>query len=414
MGETTKSWTKTLVLEWAPPFCWPRADGPTGFGAGDILGDGWVGGVGGIGRISWVGGISWVSWVGWVGRISGISWVGRIGRISGDNSVSGFGWVLSDSGFDWYSDSWVSWDSGVGGRISGVGAGGRLGGVRGAAATDADLAVGQDLLFGASHLSSAEGVHAGVIRVIHKVVDGVNTSTWAAVLASGASASSSALRRSVIDHITGTRASTLEHVIETQPMSDFVSQRLSLIIVCQASSRQTGIKDHNTIIFRVTGIVGWEGGIAKKSLAGTGFETDGVDVEGGCVAFAELALHFGLSVDIGADTGEPCGIAGAGGLLESEGDTARAVVIVHSINAGLDLAIGNVSSGEIIALGDNVPDDIDRTRTGGFDRDEVCGIRAEALLVGGDSSLVQVRSATTCRSLNGLKGESKSRRSRQE
>lgn len=226
-------------------------------------------------------------------------------------------------------------------------------------------------------------------------MDRVNTSTGAAVLGGGASASSSALSGSVADHIAFSRASTLEDVIETQPMSNFVRQSLSLVIVLQTSSGQARVEDNNTIVFRVSGIVGWESGIAEKTLSITGLEADGVDVEGGCVTFAERALHFGLGSSLGTDTAEPAGVAGAGGLGQTEGDTRRAIVFVHSVNVGLDFAIRDVSSGGVVTLGDDVPDDGDRSRRSSLNGNHVGGIRAETFFIGGDSSLIQVRSAST-------------------
>ena len=79
-----------------------------------------------------------------------------------------------------------------------------------------------------SGLAGAELVHAGIVGVVHEVVNWVLAGVFvslAGVLALGASLSGISLGWSVIDLVT-TIAAVLEGVEKTQPVSNFVSGSL--------------------------------------------------------------------------------------------------------------------------------------------------------------------------------------------
>jgi len=71
----------------------------------------------------------------------------------------------------------------------------------------------------------ADGVNYSLIRVVHEVVDGVNTRVGrasAGVLSDRASAGAGSLSWSVGNPIIGGTATTLEGVEETEPVTNFV------------------------------------------------------------------------------------------------------------------------------------------------------------------------------------------------
>lgn len=74
----------------------------------------------------------------------------------------------------------------------------------------------------ASNLPSSEAIKARIIAVIHPVVDRINTTTRARVLANRATRRSRALGGSVGDGVAGGRAAALEDVVEAQVVADFV------------------------------------------------------------------------------------------------------------------------------------------------------------------------------------------------
>ena len=85
-----------------------------------------------------------------------------------------------------------------------------------------------DLLVEALRLTGSELVHAAIVGVIHEVVNGIGASGVRAGLGvvGGASKGSILLGGSVSDLITLTVASTLEGVVETDPVANFVGQGL--------------------------------------------------------------------------------------------------------------------------------------------------------------------------------------------
>ena len=80
----------------------------------------------------------------------------------------------------------------------------------------------------AGSLTSGELSHAGVIGVVHEVVDGVYTSARAGVTAGGAAKGRHLLGGGVGDTVAGSAAAALEGVVEANPVTGFVRQGLQL------------------------------------------------------------------------------------------------------------------------------------------------------------------------------------------
>ena len=65
-----------------------------------------------------------------------------------------------------------------------------------------------------------------VVRVVHVVVDGVESGARACITSRGATAGWRGFRRGVVHHVPHTGAPALEGMIEANPMSSFVCEGL--------------------------------------------------------------------------------------------------------------------------------------------------------------------------------------------
>lgn len=116
------------------------------------------------------------------------------------------------------------------------------------------------------NLTISEPIHARIVAVIHPVVDRVNTTTGARVLANRAAGSDSLLGRGVSDRIAGARAAALEDVVETEPVADFVGGGGALV---EGSGGAAG-KGVCEVDAAVEGFVGGRGGGGGEVAPGSG------------------------------------------------------------------------------------------------------------------------------------------------
>ena len=77
-----------------------------------------------------------------------------------------------------------------------------------------------------------------------RLTDGVHATTGAGVAANGASRSGGGLGRGISDEVSGSCATTLESVVKPDPVTDFVSEGLSAIIVRGRSSGEARIEEN--------------------------------------------------------------------------------------------------------------------------------------------------------------------------
>jgi hypothetical protein len=89
------------------------------------------------------------------------------------------------------------------------------------------------------------GVKNSLIRVIHVVLNGIQTSLrWARVTTAWASTSSRKLLRGVGNAVARAGAGvTLEGVQETKPVTDLVSDGLALVEVGRGAAWDSGVQD---------------------------------------------------------------------------------------------------------------------------------------------------------------------------
>lgn len=116
-------------------------------------------------------------------------------------------------------------------------------------------------------------------------------------------------------------------MIQSDPMTRLMRQRLPLVVIGRRSAGQAGEEDDGAVVGGVAGVVGGEGGVSEETAGGG--EGDGVDVEGVRTALTESFLHGGLLGGAGADVVEPVGVGRACRGGEGEGNARAGVVGVQ-------------------------------------------------------------------------------------
>jgi len=211
--------------------------------------------------------------------------------------------------------------------------------------SDSNLgAVSSPLLLNPGHLAGGELVHASILSVVHEVVykseisifpsrvqqeeltDGVNTSNvGAGIAADGASISSGGLSGGVGNRVTRAAATTLESMVETEPVTNLVSQSLAEVVRGRSTAGDAGEEDDNTIVLGLRGVGRGESSISQKTSSGARDETDGVDVEVLGCALAVGVLHGGLDGGGRANGVEPVGVGHPVGGGEGEAEARPSI-----------------------------------------------------------------------------------------
>jgi len=200
-------------------------------------------------------------------------------------------------------------------------------------------------------------------------VDGIETLAGAGITGSGAASGGGNLSRGIGDKVTISIASTLEGVVEPNPMSDLVSRGASQVEVSPGTARKGRVANDDSVIIGVGRVVGREGGITEKTLAIAGSKTDGVEVECAGVSHSESVLHGSLLGSIWRGAAEPAGIQCPGDVLQPENKTSSVIVLIQDIDLSLDLGIRNVTSRDATAGVDNVEVNRDLEDSSGSDPD---------------------------------------------
>jgi hypothetical protein len=222
-----------------------------------------------------------------------------------------------------------------------------------------DSTVDGDLIPETGYLARGEAGHARVVGVVHVVVDGVNGPTGAGITRSGATIGGGSLRRGIGDRVT-TGASTLEGVVEPDPVSDLMGRGASEVVGGKVTSRKGLVENNDTVILGTDRVVEREGGVTEETLAISSSETDGVEVERAGGSHSVGVLHGGLFGAVWSDPVEPVGVHDPSGVHQLEVETGAEVVFVQNADLPGDLAIFEVTSiGGLVGV-DNVNVDRDR------------------------------------------------------
>lgn len=166
-----------------------------------------------------------------------------------------------------------------------------------------DPTVSSNLLLNPRNLTLREVGQARIVAVIHVVVDGVRSilvGSSASVASGRATESRLSFSWCVVNLIT-TVATTLEGMVETEPMSGLVRERCTEVELLGDSTREGGVHDHDSVVHGSILVLVWERGIAQ----GTILEVDGVDVEGGFISYSKSVLHISLLLGLEVYIGEP-------------------------------------------------------------------------------------------------------------
>ena len=135
---------------------------------------------------------------------------------------------------------------------------------------------------------------AGVERVVHVVVDGVGAGSRACVLADRAAGRRRLLGGRVVDEVAGLVAGAIEGVLEVEPVSRLMRERLAPIEAAHIGvrgSRHGAPVDHDPVQVRLgrVGDLGQVGPAQIRAAAG------GVDIERVVSALLQGLLHLVLS-----------------------------------------------------------------------------------------------------------------------
>lgn len=152
-------------------------------------------------------------------------------------------------------------------------------------------------------------------------MDGVQTRVAGArVAASRAARGGAALGRSIGDPIARTRATALESVVQTEPVTSLVDGSLAEVEALGRTSRHGGGQDGAAVADEGVRALGGVGGEVAVSQVAAEVVLE-VDVEVRVGALAELRLHLHLAVVVG-----PGGVDGLGGAGKGHGDAVGSEV----------------------------------------------------------------------------------------
>ena len=131
-------------------------------------------------------------------------------------------------------------------------------------------------------------------------------------------------------------------MVEPDPVSDLMSRGASEVVRRKVTSRKGPVENNDTVILGIGRVVVREGGVAQKTLAIAGGETDGVEVERTGGSHSKGVLHGGLLGAVWSDPIEPGGILGPGCVHQLEAETSAGVVFVQNADLTGDLGVSEV------------------------------------------------------------------------
>src|SRR6266508_1789617 len=189
-------------------------------------------------------------------------------------------------------------------------------------------------------LARGELVVAGVVGVVHVVVDRVQARQRAGVAALGAAARRAGLRRGVAHLVVRRGATALEGVVQPEPVAGLVGRGLAEVVVGVVATRDRAVVHPDAVDARVVRVVPRERGDAEVG------EVDQPDVQRVRPALAglravgrALAVLVPLVVVPAVGAGQREGEAGVGGLRRL---LAGVGLVQHRDLVG-DLLVGDVA-----------------------------------------------------------------------
>ena len=206
-------------------------------------------------------------------------------------------------------------------------------------------------------LSGGELREARVVRVVHVVVDRVESGGRAGIPAGLATERGGLLGGRIGDEVTALVALAEERVLEVEPVAGLVDERVALVVQAGVLARGAGHGlpvDHDAVEVGLGGI----GDVGQVGVAEVAAAAGRVDVHGVVAAGLERRLHGVLGT--GSLRGVPRRVVRAIDAIEDErkarvrAAVEAAVGPVHLGDLGLELRIGEAAGR---AAGDDVEED---------------------------------------------------------
>jgi len=175
-------------------------------------------------------------------------------------------------------------------------------------------------------LTRREFLVAGIVRVVHKVVDRIETGLAGAGIASGrTSARGAGLGGGIGNKIAAAGAASLESVVQTKPVADFVRDGIAEVEVGLAAARNGRVQDAAPIKVKVVGTASHRlGEVAVPKVAADGALE--VNVQCPVGPLAEGLLHGQLGTIAG-----PVGVDGEVGAFEGKGEAMRGKSVLENL-----------------------------------------------------------------------------------
>jgi len=170
----------------------------------------------------------------------------------------------------------------------------------------------------------------------------IDTRAGAGITRSGAAIGVGSLSRRIGDIITASIASTLEGVVESEPVSDLMSRGASHVEVSHGTTRKGRIEDDDSVVPGVGRVVARESSVTEETLPITAGETDGVEVERAGISRSESVLHGGLLAGVWSGVVEPPRVRCPADVLQLEAETTPGIILIQDIDLCLDLGISVV------------------------------------------------------------------------
>ena len=141
----------------------------------------------------------------------------------------------------------------------------------------------------------------------------------------------------IVDVIAGSITTTLEGVIQPNPVSGLVSEGCPLVEVSKSATRKSRVVYDDSIQLRARHIIPRKGGIAKQARS-TG-ESDGIDVQRCDISPSKSVLHGGLLGGVAKDVLEPVWVKRPNDARQLEAKPRFLVVFVQDADLVADLGI---------------------------------------------------------------------------
>lgn len=162
---------------------------------------------------------------------------------------------------------------------------------------------------------------------------------------SGVAISGLSFSRGITNVIAISITSTLEGVVQPDPMSNLVSEGLSSVVGSFRTPGKSRVADDNPIVQGVRVVVCREGGVAEKAPGTIGVETDGVDVESAGISLSKSFLHSELLGGLRGGVVKPVCVQCPNGVSQLEAKTNTGKGLVQNVHLFFDLIISGMDNG---------------------------------------------------------------------